>query len=320
MKRIATATVVFCFIAVLHLMGQTKSTTTSTSTSNPPAKPTSTSPAKPTSILAAEPTAKPVPKAVLYWDGTGPWQRPEGDKRAERIGEERRDKWPSATYEERESEEARREMNEKREFEGASQGSNNRLRCMGPERRPCRESEVREISHRMVERSVEHPALASIGALNLESSEGAVSCRQLEGGLCTPEQLWSLNEHVAKPLRCEIYDAANRTNPQSSTATAQNRTLPRSNNISTKPSTEPQSENRTSTKPTNEHLTEHGTSPAPNSAFTTPGSNPSAPNHNSMHENHDATAAARAAGWEHRTPVTQNHPTATVNSTPPRKQ
>src|SRR5208337_3402606 len=117
--------VVICFIAVLHAMGQTTSTTTSTSTSKPATKPTVSS--------TAQPTSKPTPKPVLYWDGTGRWQRPEGDAHAEKTGAERTDKWPSPAYEQHESEPSGHVLNTTQKSNATSQGSNNMLRCTGPE-------------------------------------------------------------------------------------------------------------------------------------------------------------------------------------------
>src|SRR5271157_2661338 len=153
MKRIATATVVICFMAVLHVMGQTTSTSTSTSTSKPTTKPTASS--------AAKPTSKPVSKPAITWDGTGTWQRPEGEAHAEKAGAGSTDKWPSATYEQPGSEQSGHEMNATGESGATSQGSNYLLRCRGPERRPCTQGEVRELSRRLAEKSAEHPALAS---------------------------------------------------------------------------------------------------------------------------------------------------------------
>lgn len=309
MKRIATATVVICFIAVLHVMGQTTSTSTSksTSTSNPATKPTSSSTAKPTS--------KPVPKPVLYWDGTGRWQRPEGDAHAEKTGAERTDKWPSPTYEQPVSEPSGHALNATRESDATSRGSKNMWRCTGPERRPCTEGEVRELSRRMAERSAEHSALASISTLTLESSAGALSCRQVDGALCTHEQLRSLNEHVAEPLRCAIYEVVLKSNPKNPTSTAQNQTPKTSSAVSTTRDNASPTRNSTFTTPNN-------ASPNQNSTFTTPSSNSPTQHHNSTAQNHASTPASHASGWQHRPPATQNHTSTTgnQNSTPPKQQ
>lgn len=309
--------------------GSNGATTTSTPKATPAAKPA----AKPTESSVAKPAAKPVPKAVLYWDGTGPLQRPEGDARAERFGDDHRDKWPAAVYEQREAEESGHDANATREFAGTSQGSGDRLRCMGPERHPCRESEVNELSRRMAEKSNEHPVLASIRNLTLESSEGALSCQQVEGGHCTPEQLWSLNEHVAKPLRCTIYEVPLRPNSVSPSATAQNRAPTRSSQVSTTTNNESASERSSSTTSDNEFASEKSTptaandeflnetsaSPAAKSAAVAPSSNASTPKRNPTAQNHAPAAAARAAGWQHRTAAMPNHtvaPASQNSSTP----
>jgi len=284
MKRIAMTTVIICLIAVLNVMGQTTSTTGSTpkSTSRSAAKTASSSSTNPTSSTVANPTAstaatptssstatsssKPAKKPVLYWDGTGRWQRLEGEEHAEKTGAERTDKWPSPSYEKREAEESGRG------FDSSSRGSNRMLRCMGPERRPCTEGEVRELSRRMTERSSEHPALASINALSLESSEGSLSCRQVDGAHCTSEQVRSLNEHVAEPLRCAIYEVASRSNPESRNSTEQNETPTTSGEVSTMPGSA------------------YATSSTPS---TTSSSNSSTQNHTATGDNHNAQ-------WEHR--------------------
>jgi len=321
MKRFAMATVVICFITVLHVMGQTTAPTTSTNksssaakptsnstgkpTSNPEGKPATSSAANPASSSAANPTSK--PKPVLYWDGTGKWVRPEGDASTEKTGTKSTDKWPSPTYEDRRSEQPAHAMNATGEFSAASQGQNSRLRCRGPEKRPCTEGEVKELSSRMAEKSSEHPALASINTLTLESPQGAISCRQVDGKFCTPEQLKSLNEHVAEPLRCEIYELALRSNPQSHTSTAQNKTPATSHAVSTTP---------------------ESASPTPSGGSTTTSSNSSTQHHDSTAQNHPTTAGDHTpppqhhpGEWQHRTSTTQKHASTTgnQNSTPPKQ-
>jgi hypothetical protein len=75
---------------------------------------------------------------------------------------------------------------------------------MGPERRPCTEEMVRDLARRMGEKSAEHPALAEINTLSLDSPDGTLSCRQNDGKPCTAEQVRSLNEHVAAEMRCDV--------------------------------------------------------------------------------------------------------------------
>ena len=313
MKRIAMATVVICLIAVLHVMGQTTATTTSTSTSKSAAKPAANSTAKPTATTAsastsaakpdanstAKPAAKPVPKPALYWDGTGPWQRPGGEAHADKKGPERTDKWPTPTYGQPQSEQPGQEMNARGEYDATAQGSNNLWRCRGPEKRPCTQGEVSELSRRMAEKRAEHPALAHIDTLTLESREGALSCRQADGVRCTHEQLKVLNEHVAEPLRYEIYEA--RPNSVSPTSTAQNHAPATSRNVSKTP---------TSASPT-----ETGTTKTPSSASTTTNTKSSTPNHSATTQNHPP------AGWQNRNSTTQNHASTTgkQDSTPPKK-
>lgn len=305
MKRIATASVVFCLIAVLHVMGQTTPATTSTSRSKPATPATANS--------TAVPTSKPAPKAVLFWDGTGTWRRTGGDAQPEKTGAEGADKWPSPTYDEP-ADSPDREMNATRESGATSQGSEHMLRCAGPERRPCTEGEVRELSRRLAERSQEHPALASINTLTLESSQGAVSCRQVDGARCTREQLRSLNEHVAAPLRCAIYEVNVRSNPQSRT--------------STEPNEEPANSSYVATTPESTSLTPASTYTAPGSSYmtttstaTTPGGNSSTQHGNPTGQNHAHNADRRPAEWHHRDPTAQNHtPTARHQIPPPPKQ
>ena len=154
MKRIATATVVICLLAVLHVMGQTTSTSTpkSTSTATPATKPTASSTAKltaspatnstasstakPTASAATKPTAsstaKPSAKPVLYWDGTGRWHRLDGDAKAEKTGAERADKWPSPTYEQPASEPSEHALTATGESGATSRGSNRHVEMHGP--------------------------------------------------------------------------------------------------------------------------------------------------------------------------------------------
>ena len=158
----------------------------------------------------------------------------------------------------------------------------------------------------MAEKSAEHPALASINTLTLESSEGALSCWQVDGALCTREQLGALNEHVAAPLRCAIYEV--RSYPESQNSTAQNQTPKTSTNISTAPTTA--------------FLTQSSTATTPSSASTATSSKTSTENHGSTPQNHSSTAwQHRTAAGQNRNTTTQNHAPATGSQTPtPPKQ
>ena len=106
------------------------------------------------------------------------------------------------------------------------------------------------MARRMAERSSEHPALANINTLTLES-EGALSCRQLSGAHCTSEEIKALNEHVAQPLRSEIYEVAGRPKAAGQNSIAQNQTSTPSSPISTTAIT-------TSTTPSGNSLTQTG--------------------------------------------------------------
>jgi len=316
MKRIAMATVAVCFIAVVHVMGQTTSTTTSTSTStskpgsSSTAKPTASSTTKPTASSTAQPTSKPASKPVLYWDGTGKPQRTDGDAHAEKTGVERSDKWPSPTYEQRESQPADHAMNATGKSGTASQGSNKMVKCTGPEKRPCTEGEVRELSRKMAEKSAEHPALAAINTLTLESSAGALSCRQVNGARCTSEQLKSLNEHVAGPLRCAIYEVVSGSNPASHTSTAQNQTRTTSSYVSTTPSSVSTTSSTTSTTPSTVFTPSSSTSSEQKHTYTTE-------HHSSTEGNHAPPWPHRTSEWQKRNSTTQSHTSTTGTQNPP---
>ena len=90
---------------------------------------------------------------------------------------------------------------------------------MGPERRPCTEEMVRDLARRMGEKSAEHPALAEINTLSLDSPDGTLSCRQNDGKPCTAEQVRSLNEHVAAEMRCDVRFEYSRSNAGNATYT-----------------------------------------------------------------------------------------------------
>ncbi len=72
-------------------------------------------------------------------------------------------------------------MNSTSQGAAKGQGSEGALKCMGPERRPCTEDMVREMARRMAERSSEHPALAEINTLTMDSPDGTLSCGQNDG-------------------------------------------------------------------------------------------------------------------------------------------
>jgi hypothetical protein len=182
MKRIMIATVVLCLAAALQIMGQT----TQTPTSNPPPKPAS----------------KPVPKHTTNSTSASAAksQGSEGNKTGE------------SAVKEQTSEGTRTTATSSAGGATSQQGSEAGLKCRGPERRPCTQENMEELSHRMTEKSAEHPALAEINTLTLESPDGTVSCRQNNGAPCTMEQIRILNEHVAAPLRCDIRYESSRSN------------------------------------------------------------------------------------------------------------
>jgi hypothetical protein len=125
---------------------------------------------------------------------------------------------------------AEQRMNSTSQGAANGQGSVGDLKCTGleEERRPCTEMMVRDLARRMGEKSAEHPALAEINSLRLESSDGTLSCSQRDGNPCSAEQVRSLNEHVAAEMSCDVRlenpssDAANATDthptPSSDTA------------------------------------------------------------------------------------------------------
>jgi hypothetical protein len=285
MKRIVLGIAVLCLLAVMQVMGQTTSTTTSTAASKPAAKPTSNSTAKPKS--------NPTPKYVFEGDGTGTWRAGESDARAAKARDE--SSWPSPTYEEP----RRAEQREERELasEGAgsttSAGSSRVLRCMGPERQPCTEWNVRELSRQMEEKRSDHPALGDITAMRLESSDGAFLCQQANGEHCTSEQIRSLNEHVAEPLRCTIYWGNESSSPANAVATAQYRSRTSAGTASNGKS--------------NASLTATDTSSAPAGTSTTANKTAATPNHRVTAQNHTSAVSEHPATVHDHAPVTVYH-------------
>jgi hypothetical protein len=69
----------------------------------------------------------------------------------------------------------------------------------------------------MEEKSADHPALAGINTLRLESSDGTLSCRQKDGNPCTAEQVRSLDEHVAAEMQCNLRFEDRRSNAGNAT-------------------------------------------------------------------------------------------------------
>jgi hypothetical protein len=179
--------------------------------------------------------------------------------------------------------------------EGAArgQGSEGALRCMGPERRACTEEMVRDLGSKLAEKRSEHPALADINTLTLDSRDGTLSCRQNDGKPCTAEQVRALNEHVAAALRWDVRFESSRSNAQSHTSMAQNHTSMPPNTVAT---------NNTSTTPVNSSTT---------------GSSASTQNHTSTAQNHTSTASSRTSLPQNRTSTTQNHASTTGNHNPP---
>ncbi len=175
MKRIMMATVALCLAAALQMMGQTKST--------PATQPTTKPTTQPTTGTTSDSAAK-----KLEQDKTERSKNSLSHGTASGQGSARAENTTSTTP------------------GGAvgAQGSVGALKCRGLERRPCTEEKVRELARRMGEKSAEHPVLAEINTLRLDSPDGTLSCRQNNGNRCTAEQVRSLNEHVAAEMRCEI--------------------------------------------------------------------------------------------------------------------
>jgi len=315
MKRNALAIVVLCLTMALQMSAQTASTANSTPKSNPnatakPAATPSTTTTATTSTPAANPatnaTSKPEPKHVISWDGTGDWQTPEGDHR---FGHNREDRWPSEiimTPAERHDEKAREyeeSSNLPSEGNSTSQGQHERLRCAGPERHPCTEWEVREMHRRLEERREEHPELAHIRILVLETREGAVACRQHDDAPCTQEQVRALNEHVAEPMRCALYFGTPRASTGTSTATSQNHHPSTQNHPATTNTNGPSGTSTSTSAASSTGSTEQGGTSAQSHASTTQNQSQSTGNHSASH---NATAP--------------NHPVATNYHTPPKAQ
>jgi len=301
MKRLVMVAILL-FMATIQLMGQT----------TPTAK--TVAPASPAANSSAKSASKPEPKHVIYWDGTGRWEPAEGDVRAGKRGAPGAEKWPSEVYmtpaeerdeRSRESEGSSQLMNSTSE-RAPYQNSHEPLRCMGPERHPCSEGVVRELSRRMEERRAEHPLLASIRALTLESPDGTVSCRRHDGQACTREELRSLNEHVAEPLRCRIYYGASTSYAESHTSTVPYQTT-------TTPTTTYAPTNKTSMPPSTTPATTGGTTTTRSTTAATPNN----PNHTAMTQNHGPAAGYHPSAWQNRTATTQNHASGTgYHSTP----
>ena len=175
MKRIMMATVVLCLAAALQMMGQTKFT--------PATQPTTKTTTQPTTDTTSDSAAK-----KLEQDRTERSMNSLSQGTASGKGSARAENTTSTTP------------------GGAvgAQGSVGDLKCRGLERRPCTEEKVRDLARRMGEKSAEHPVLAEINTLRLDSPDGTLSCRQNNGNRCTAEQVRSLNEHVAAEMRCEI--------------------------------------------------------------------------------------------------------------------
>lgn len=214
MKRIGFLTIVFFFWASLQAIAQTTSTTASNSAPKPSANSTS------------KPSSNSTSKPVIYLEGTGTVQRTDGFGNRVQTSD---DKWPSPSFGGSHGD-VNRSTDEAGSVSGAgSSASQPGLRCRGPERRPCEERNVAEMSRRLLDKRAEHPALADIRHLQLKSSAGALSCEQANGAPCSSEQIRSLNEHVAQPLRCEVYFGtapANRNyTSQNPGTTAQNNSM-----------------------------------------------------------------------------------------------
>ena len=198
MKRMMMATLVLCMAAALRMMGQT----TATPTTHPTAKPTTQQTTQSTTKPTTNTTSLSAPK-----------------EREHQVTEHRVDSLAEFAAKERERKRAEQRMNSASQSAANGQRSGAALKCTGPERRPCTEMMVRDLARRMGEKSVEHPALAKINTLRLESSDGTLSCRQNDGNRCTAEQVRSLNEHVAAEMRCLLRFQYPRANAENATDT-----------------------------------------------------------------------------------------------------
>jgi len=190
MKRIMMATVVLCLAAALQMMGQTTSTPTSKPTTKPTSKPTTKPTSKPTMKPTSQPTTEPTSQ---------PTAEPTSQPTTKPTLQATTNTTPGGA--------------------ANGQGLVGALKCMGPERRPCTQEMVRDLASRMGKKSAEHPALARINTLSLDSPDGTLSCRQNDGKPCTAEQVRSLNEHVAAEMRCDVRFEYSRSNAGNATYT-----------------------------------------------------------------------------------------------------
>lgn len=316
MKKLVMVAILL-FLAAMPLMGQTTSSTTTTP--------------KPAANSSAKPTQKTEPKHVIYWDGTGRWESPERDARSRKSTTEGNNEWPSEivmtpatppTENSQESQAANHLLNSTSGTGALPSGQYERLHCVGPERRPCTEGVVRDLTQRMMERRDEHPLLASIHSVTLESREGEVSCQQHGGQPCTHEQVRALNEHVAEPLRCALYFSAARpsgeaysTARQSRTATPSGTTTNHTPTASTGSTTQG---TPTASTPTPDS-TQSNSKTASNSSTPAGGtSTQSTP----TGQNHAQAAGSRGTPWQYRTVAGQAHASSAGNhnSMPPKMQ
>lgn len=288
MKRFALVTIII-LLAGLQAMAQGTTTTSATAV-----KPAANSAVKPAANSTTKPAANAAPRHVIYLEGNGTIERTDRDGNVVA----RDSKWATPTFEPPRAEVERAEREARMEAAARSAGSQGGLWCRGPERRPCEEQNVREMSRRMDEKRSEHASLADIRSLRLESSDGRLACEQATGERCNWEQIRSLNEHVATELRCEIYFDPSPSN-QRNTSTTQNHASTTRTGVSTATSyTSRTSGNPSTTVGSGSSVTTTATSSTPSSTTTTTKTQ----SHNLNAQNHPPVAGEHAAMQHHPMP------------------
>lgn len=301
MKRIALVTIIL-LLAGLQAMAQG----TTTTTSGTAVKPAANSASKPAANSTTKPAANTAPKHVIYLEGNGTIQRTDRDGNAVA----RDSKWVTPTFEPTRAEVERAEREARMEAAAHSAGSQGGLWCRGPERRPCEEQNVREMSRRMDEKRSEHASLADIRSLRLESSDGRLTCEQASGERCNWEQIRSLNDHVAAELRCEIYFDPSSSN-QRLTNTTRNHASTTRAGVSTATSyTSRTSGNSSTTVGSGSSVTTTATSSTPISTTTTTAKTQS---HDLNAQNHPPAAAEHTAMQHHPMPPHRQPPQGKQN-------
>ena len=295
MKRFALVTIIL-LLAGLQAMAQGTTTTTSGTAVKPAASSTTT---KPAANSATKPAPNAAPRHVIYLEGNGTIERTDRDGN---VVADSKSRWASPSFEppREERERAEREAREARmEAAAHSVGTQGGVWCRGPERRPCEEWNVREMSRRMDEKRSEHASLADIRSLRLESSDGRLACEQASGERCNWEQIRSLNDHVAAELRCEIYFDPSPSNQRLTNTTQNHASTTRTGFSTARGNSSRTSGNTSTTVGSGSSVTTTATSSNPVSTTTTTAKTQ---NHSLNAQNHPPAAGEHAAMQHHPVP------------------